>query len=97
MGLNQSAGAIAGVEFNSARLVGKGENAQSFEQSAKVGLGGELSDELYGQITAGKRFSQIDGRNESSWILMRPGLASGFGYSVFVDVQPIHPSIATSK
>ena len=66
MGLNQSAGVIAGVEFNSARLVGKGENAQSFEQSAKVGLGGELSDELYGQITAGKRFSQIDGRNESS-------------------------------
>ena len=66
MGLNQNAELIAGVEFNSARLVGKGESAQSFEHSAKVGLGGELGDELYGQITVGKRFSQMDGISESS-------------------------------
>ena len=66
MRLNQSLELIEGVELNSARLMGKDENAQSFEQSVKLGLGLELSDELYGQITAGKRFSQMDGGNESS-------------------------------
>ena len=67
MGLNHSADLIAGVEFDSARLLTKGESFQSFEQSAKVGLGGELGDELYGQVTLGKRFSQMDdGRSESS-------------------------------
>ena len=66
MGLNKNGELIAGVEFNSARLVGKGKSAQSFEHSAKVGLGGELVDELYGQIALGKRFSQVDGISESS-------------------------------
>ena len=66
MRLNQSLELIEGVELNSDRLMGKDENAQSFEQSVKLGLGLELSDELYGQITAGKRFSQMDGGNESS-------------------------------
>ncbi len=66
VGLNESADLIAGVEFQTSRLLGKGENAQSFEQSAKVGLGAELGDELYGQITAGTRFSQMEGKSEDA-------------------------------
>lgn len=70
MELNQRTDLIAGVEFESARLLAKGENAQSFEQSTKVGVGGALGDELYGQISAGRRFSQMDdGRSESSFDL----------------------------
>ena len=65
--LGQNADFIAGMEFRSTSLTNKGDFSQSSEQSAKVGFGTELSDGLYGQVTAGGRTSQFsDGRTNAA-------------------------------
>ncbi len=58
---------ITGVEFQSSALTEEGEHSQSSEQAVKVGIGSELAEGLYGQVTAGGRNSQFsDGRSESA-------------------------------
>ncbi len=65
--LGENADFIAGIEFQSSSLNTKGDLTHSSEQAVKIGLGSELSDGLYGQITAGGRNSQFsDGRSESA-------------------------------
>ncbi len=64
--LGQNADFIAGVEFSSSTLMENGEISQSSEQAVKVGLGSELGEGLYGQVTAGARNAQLDdGRSQS--------------------------------
>jgi len=68
--LGQSTDLIAGLELRSSTLTDNGETAQSMEQAAKVGIGSEISEGLYGQITAGGRNSQLpDNRSESGFEL----------------------------
>ena len=65
--LGQNADFIAGMEFRSTSLTTKGDFSQSSEQAAKVGFGSELSDGLYGQVTAGGRNSRFsDGRTNAA-------------------------------
>lgn len=65
--LEQNTDFIAGLEFRSTALTEQGTYSQSSEQAVKVGLGSELSEGIYGQITAGGRNSQFsDGRSESA-------------------------------
>ncbi len=62
--IGQNTDFIAGAEFKSSRLNADGDLSQSTEQSIKMGLGSELAEGFYGQITAGGRNSQLD-RNRS--------------------------------
>ncbi len=58
---------IAGLEFRSSALTERGAYSQSSEQAFKVGLGSELAEGIYGQITAGGRNSQFsDNRSKSA-------------------------------
>ncbi len=58
--LSQNTDLIAGVEIDASRLAENGDVTQAQEQAIKVGVGSNLGEGLYGQITAGARAGQFD-------------------------------------
>ena len=92
--LGQNADFIAGMEFSSTSLTTKGDFSQSSEQAAKVGFGSELSDGLYGEVTAGGRNSQFsDGRTNAAFeldaaIIWQAGSDSQYSLTFNRSVRP---------
>jgi len=58
--------AIVALEARASTLTQSGKDMSSQEQALKAGFGAELSEGLYGQVTAGTRTSKINGLGETT-------------------------------